>query len=173
MAKGGYARLVNSLATFKAPPATSLHRDQRFITLCRFIARETFPEKGSVSRQHYANKDYARVLELKLPEDEELNVHHLATFVDKTEKVDRLTQLQLRIMVLETKIYLQTRVCFLAAVRQKFKDPVQKANYRQWVNQGQPSPARDRETDASCMTGTVDERGRCRCRCGRKRLVAA
>lgn len=133
MARSGYAHLVKGYTAFKTPPPTSTNYHERLVTLSRFIARTAFPEKGREARQHYANKDYAAVLNLELARDEELHIDHLSKFVDETPKVEPLDRLQLQIMVLETRIFRQTRVSCLSTISSKFQDPILKSKYRIWV----------------------------------------
>lgn len=135
MVKSGYARLMVALAKAKNPPPTRQHDRQRLETLFTFIARGVKPGKFPL----HSRKKFRGSLDPK-QKDEGLSydnpkIDSLAQFVERIKgKLPEDLHVSLRIMVLETRIYLLLRKLHEVVVDAKFQNPILKANYKKWVS---------------------------------------
>lgn len=132
MVKTGYARQLQAVAVASRPPPTRAQHEARLVRLARFVARGVSPATcySRDKRPWRGNFD-------PLGKDPGLStdtptISSIDKFV-RTAQLPRQLSLQLRVMVLETKIYTSARKAYEVTLNRKYVG-VQKLHFREWVS---------------------------------------
>ncbi|KAJ4388898.1 hypothetical protein N0V93_006359 [Gnomoniopsis smithogilvyi] len=131
MVRTGYAQVLRALSKASRPPPTRAQGRARLETLVQFIARGVLPNKfPKNSRKKWRGSLDPDAKDEGLSADNP-NIFSVEKFVRKA-KVSEQLSLQLRIMVLETQIYLLLRKIYEVAVDKKFPSHM-KDKFKKWA----------------------------------------
>lgn len=132
MVRTGYARIVQALSKAAQPPPTRAQTQDRLETLVQFVAKGVLPHKfPKNSRKKWRGSLDPEGKDVGLSADNP-NLFRVHEFV-RNAQVPRHLSLQLRIMVMETLIYLRLRKIYEVAIDAKFPG-LDKQKFRQYVS---------------------------------------
>lgn len=131
MVKTGYARRLLAVAQTVRRPPTRKHYQERLVTLVRCVAKGVYPGRCTPRgrRPWRGNFDPER----KNPglSTDSPRLDSIEDFIQHVQVPPQLSW-QLRVMVLETKIFTLGRRAYEMTVNRKFS-PKYKLEYREWV----------------------------------------